>query len=151
MGNYCRSPTAEGVFRAIVQQRAPELPLHIDSAGTHDYHVGKAPDPRSVSAAQRRGFDLTPLRARQVEDEDFERFDYILAMDRDNRAQLRKRCTAHLQGRIRLFMEFAERPDLSEVPDPYYGGPAGFEQVLDLVEEASHGLLSHLLSRARSR
>ena len=98
-----------------------------------------------------RGVDLTPLRARQVEDEDFERFDYILAMDQDNRAQLRERCPAHLQGRIRLFMEFAERPDLSEVPDPYYGGPAGFEQVLDLVEEASHGLLSHLLSRARSR
>ena len=94
MGNYCRSPTAEGVFRAIVQQRAPELPLHIDSAGTHDYHVGKAPDPRSVSAAQRRGFDLTPLRARQVEDEDFERFDYILAMDRANLRDL----AAHIES-----------------------------------------------------
>ncbi len=151
MGNYCRSPTAEGVFRAIVQQRAPDLPLHVDSAGTHDYHVGKAPDPRSVSAARRRGFDLTLLRARQVEDADFERFDYILAMDQDNRAELRERCPTHLRGRIRLFMEFAERPDLSEVPDPYYGGPAGFEQVLDLIEEASHGLLTHLLSQARSR
>jgi protein-tyrosine phosphatase len=145
MGNYCRSPTAEGVFRAIAQRTAPHLTIHIDSAGTHDYHVGKAPDPRTIEAARRRGFEIADLRARQVRDEDFERFAYIVAMDRDNRRELLARSPAHLRHRIRLFMEFAARPDMPEVPDPYYGGPAGFELVLDLVEEASHGLLAHLL------
>ena len=144
MGNYCRSPTAEGVFRAVVRQRAPQLAIHIDSAGTHDYHVGRAPDPRSVAAARRRGIDLSGLRARQVEDEDFVRFDYILAMDRGNLEALRSRSPGHLSHRVRLLMEFASRPDQTEVPDPYYGGPGGFELVLDLVEEAANGLLDHL-------
>ncbi|HEX7374994.1 MAG TPA: low molecular weight protein-tyrosine-phosphatase [Steroidobacteraceae bacterium] len=147
MGNYCRSPTAEGVFRALVQQRAPQLSIHIDSAGTHDYHVGKAPDPRTIAAARRRGIELADLRARQVADEDFTRFDYLIAMDRDNRRELLARSPAHLRPRVRLFMEFADRPDMPEVPDPYYGGPPGFELVLDLVEEASNGLLAHLLER----
>lgn len=147
MGNYCRSPTAEGVFRAAVLRSAPDFAIEIDSAGTHDYHVGKSPDPRSVASAARRGIDLAPLRARQVADEDFERFDYILAMDRANRAALLERAPSHLRGRIRLFMEFAQRPGVPEVPDPYYGGPAGFEQVLDLVGEAADGLLAHLLER----
>ena len=145
MGNYCRSPTAEGVFRAIVQQRAPHFPIHIDSAGTHDYHAGKPPDPRTILAARRRGFELADLRARQVLDEDFERFDHVIVMDRDNRSELLARSHGHLRHRVRLFMEFADRPDMLEVPDPYYGGPPGFELVLDLVEEASHGLLAHLL------
>jgi protein-tyrosine phosphatase len=148
MGNYCRSPTAEGVFRAVVQERAPDLSIEIDSAGTHDYHVGKPPDPRSVEAAARRGIDLLGLRARQVTDADFERFDYIIAMDRDNRAELLGRSPPHARERVRLFMEFADRPDMPEVPDPYYGGTAGFELVLDLVEEASAGLLAHLLAGA---
>jgi len=151
MGNYCRSPTAEGVFRAIVRERAPDFPIHIDSAGTHDYHVGQAPDPRSVAAARRRGIDLSELRARRVEREDFERFDYILAMDRDNRDELLARGPRHLHDRVRLFMEFAERPDMPEVPDPYYGGAPGFELVLDLVEEASSGLLTHLLQQRLRR
>jgi protein-tyrosine phosphatase len=153
MGNYCRSPTAEGVFRAVVRERAPDVAIEIDSAGTHDYHVGKSPDPRSVEAAARRGIDLMPLRARQVSDEDFDRFDYVLAMDRDNQAALLARSPARARDRVRLFMEFAARPDMPEVPDPYYGGPAGFELVLDLVEEASHGLVTHLLEarKARSR
>ena len=149
MGNYCRSPTAEGVFRAIVQRQAPELPIHIDSAGTHDYHVGKAPDPRTVAAAKRRGYELADLRARQVDDEDFARFDYVIAMDRDNRRELLARSPEHLRQRVCLFMDFADRPDMPEVPDPYYGGPPGFELVLDLVEEASNGLLAHLLERWR--
>ena len=151
MGNYCRSPTAEGVFRAVVREHAPDLPILIDSAGTHDYHVGKAPDPRTVAAARRRGFDLTALRARQIEDRDFESFDYILAMDRDNRAELLARSPEHLRPRVRLFMEFAARPDTPEVPDPYYGGSDGFELVLDLVEEASRGLLAHLLEAQPTR
>jgi protein-tyrosine phosphatase len=148
MGNYCRSPTAEGVFRAVLRERAPELSVEIDSAGTHDYHVGKAPDPRSVEAAARRGVDLSGLRARQVADEDFERFDYIIAMDRQNREELLGRSPPHARERVRLFMDFADRPDMPEVPDPYYGGTAGFERVLDLVEEASAGLLAHLQSGA---
>ncbi len=151
MGNYCRSPTAEGVFRAVVRQRAPGFPVLIDSAGTHDYHVGESPDPRSVAAAKRRGVDLGALRGRQVEDADFARFEYILAMDRDNRSALLERAPAHLHPRVRLFMEFAGRPELLEVPDPYYGGPSGFELVLDLVEAASNGLLSHLLQSAPRR
>ncbi len=151
MGNYCRSPTAEGVFRATVRERAPGLALEIDSAGTHDYHVGKAPDPRSVEAAARRGIDLTGLRARQVVDADFERFDYIIAMDRENRAELLGRSPPQARGRVRLFMEFADRPDVPEVPDPYYGGPGGFELVLDLVEEASIGLLTYVLETKEPR
>ena len=150
MGNYCRSPTAEAVFRATVLERAPGLGLEIDSAGTHDYHVGKAPDPRSIAAAARRGIDLTALRARQVVDEDFVRFDYLIAMDRENLAALLGRSPPQARERVRLFMEFADRSDMPEVPDPYYGGPGGFELVLDLVEEASGGLLAHLLER-RSR
>jgi protein-tyrosine phosphatase len=148
MGNYCRSPTAEGVFRAVVRARAPDLSIEIESAGTHDYHVGKAPDPRTVAAAARRGIDLTGLRARQVTDDDFERFDYLIAMDRANRAELLGRSPPHARERVRLFMEFADRPDTPEVPDPYYGGTAGFELVLDLVEEASAGLLRDCLARA---
>lgn len=151
MGNYCRSPTAEGVFRAVLAQRAPGLRVLVDSAGTHDYHVGEAPDPRSVAAAKRRGIDLTPLRARQVVADDFDRFDHVLAMDRDNHAALLARAPQHLQSRVKLFMEFAGRQDMPEVPDPYYGGPSGFELVLDLVEEASHGLLTHLLQSAQRR
>lgn len=147
MGNYCRSPTAEAVFRATVQERAPGLVLEIDSAGTHDYHVGKPPDPRSIAAAARRGIDLSALRARQVVDEDFERFDYLIAMDSENFAELVSRSPPQARERVRLFMEFADRSDMPEVPDPYYGGPGGFELVLDLVEEASAGLLAHLLER----
>jgi protein-tyrosine phosphatase len=145
MGNICRSPTAEGVFRHLVAQRAPRLDIEVDSAGTHDYHVGEPPDARAVAAAALRGIDLRAIRARQVQDADFTRFDLIIAMDRLNREILRQRSPEQFAGRIRLFMEFAGRGDASDVPDPYYGGPLGFEQVLDLAEEASEGLLREIL------
>jgi protein-tyrosine phosphatase len=152
MGNICRSPTAEGVFRKLAADRAPHADLEIDSAGTHDYHVGEPPDPRAIAAAARRGIDLRGLRARQVEDVDFERYDLVVAMDRLNREVLLERSSAAYHQRIRLFMEFADGEGDMDVPDPYYGGPPGFEQVLDLAEEASAGLLAEVLQgQARSR
>jgi protein-tyrosine phosphatase len=144
LGNICRSPSAEAVLRAIAAREAPELQIEVDSAGTAGYHIGDAPDSRSQAAALRRGYDMSPLRARIVEAADFERFDLILAMDTKNLEVLRKRAPAGYRERVRLFMEFAPDCGLDEVPDPYYGGPTGFEQVLDLVEEASRGLLVHL-------
>lgn len=144
LGNICRSPSAEAVMRAIAAREAPDLALEIDSAGTAGYHIGDAPDSRSQAAALRRGYDMAPLRARIVEAVDFERFDLILAMDTQNLEVLRKRAPPDYRERVRLFLEFAPDCGLDEVPDPYYGGPAGFEQVLDLVEEASRGLLTHL-------
>jgi protein-tyrosine phosphatase len=151
MGNICRSPTAEGVFRHLVQERAPHLPLEIDSAGTHDYHVGEPPDSRAVAAAARRGIDLRSLRARQVSDEDFERFDLIVAMDRLNHVTLLERAPPIARPRIRLFMEYAGNTKLQDVPDPYYGGPLGFEQVLDLAEEAAAGLLYEVMQSVEAR
>jgi protein-tyrosine phosphatase len=151
MGNICRSPTAEGVFRRLVEERAPGLGIEIDSAGTHDYHVGDPPDRRSVAAASRRGIDLRGLRARQVEGTDFERFDLLIAMDRLNHATLLDRSPVQYRQRVRLFLEFAPAVAEQDVPDPYYGGPIGFERVLDLVEEASLGLLDELISRTSAR
>mgnify|MGYP002387185313 FL=1 len=151
MGNICRSPTAEGVFRRLAAERAPGVEIEVDSAGTHDYHVGDPPDPRSIAAAARRGVDLRPLRARSVRDEDFERFDLIIAMDRLNRETLLERSPAPFRERIRLFMEFAGDQDVEDVPDPYYGGAPGFERVLDLAEEAAAGLLDEVLERAEPR
>ncbi len=150
LGNICRSPSAEAVFRAIASREAPELNLEIDSAGTAGYHIGEAPDARSQEAARRRGYDMSPLRARIVDAADFERFDLILAMDTNNLDVLRKRAPTEYRERVRLFLEFAPDCGLDEVPDPYYGGPTGFEQVLDLVEEASRGLLAHLRERRRT-
>jgi len=151
MGNICRSPTAEGVFRRLAAERAPGMEIEVDSAGTHDYHVGDPPDPRSIAAAARRGVDLRRLRARAVCDEDFERFDLIIAMDQQNREALLDRSPAPFRERIRLFMEFAGDPEIADVPDPYYGGAPGFERVLDLAEEAAAGLLDELLERAGPR
>lgn len=146
LGNICRSPTAEGVLRTIAEREAPELELEVDSAGTAGYHVGDPPDPRTQAAASRRGYDLSGLRARVVAPEDFERFDLILAMDRENLAVLQRRAPAVARSRVRLFLEFAPEAGTSEVPDPYYGGPNGFEEVLDLVESASRRLLHHVRS-----
>ena len=151
MGNICRSPTAEGVFRRLVAERAPDVEIEIDSAGTHDYHVDDPPDPRAIAAASRRGIDLRPLRARLIREEDFERFDLIIAMDRLNRATLLDRSPEPFRERIRLFMEFAGDSEVEDVPDPYYGGTPGFERVLDLAEEAAAGLLDEVLERARPR
>lgn len=150
LGNICRSPTAEAVFRAIAAREAPALRVHADSAGTAAYHIGEPPDARSQEAARRRGYDLSALRARTVEPEDFELFDFILAMDRENLNVLHQRVPVAMRGRVRLFLEYAPETDAAEVPDPYYGGANGFEQVLDLVEAASRGLLKHLLSSTRS-
>jgi protein-tyrosine phosphatase len=144
MGNICRSPTAEGVFRSVLAERAPELSVFVDSAGTHAYHVGEPPDARARRAAERRGIDLSNLRARKVELEDFTRFDYLLAMDRLNKVTLDELGGHEYPERVRLFLEFAPSAGRIEVPDPYYGGANGFEQVLDLVEEASIGFLEHL-------
>ncbi len=150
LGNICRSPTAEVVFRTLAAREAPELTLEVDSAGTAGYHVGEPPDPRTREAAFRRGYDLSELRARVVEPQDFDRFDLILAMDRDNFDVLRRRAPRHAHERVRLFLEFAPDAGSTNVPDPYYGGPNGFEEVLDLVEEAARGLLNHLRQRARA-
>lgn len=151
MGNICRSPTAEGVFRELVRERAPELDVEIDSAGTHDYHVGDPPDSRAIEAARRRGIDLSRQRARMVETRDFERFDLIVAMDRLNREILLDRSPEAYRERIRLLTEFAPASDVEDVPDPYYGGAVGFERVLDLVEEAATGLLDEILARTEPR
>ena len=148
MGNICRSPTAEGVFREFVRRHAPDLDLEIDSAGTHDYHVGEPPDPRALKAASTRGLDISGLRARQVEAADFERFDLILAMDRLNYATLRERSPPAFRSRIRLLLEFADDASREDVPDPYYGDPKGFEEVLDLLEDAAAGLLAEVRRKA---
>jgi len=144
MGNICRSPTAEGVFRRHARDAGLDERLRIDSAGTHDYHVGKAPDDRAQEAAQGRGYDLSQLRARQVSLADFSDFDYILAMDRENLAGLLRLCPPEHRHKVRLFLSFSERFTDREVPDPYYGGRQGFEQVLDMVEDAARGLIAEL-------
>jgi len=146
MGNICRSPTAEGVFRKVLAERAPDLDVELDSAGTHGYHDGAPPDPRACRAAERRGIDLKPLRARRVTAQDFEQFELVLAMDEQNREFLLEMCPAEYRHRVKLLLEFAPHLERREVPDPYYGGSTGFEHVLDLVEEAAAGLLEHLRS-----
>ena len=151
MGNICRSPTAHGVFARYLRERAPELDVEVDSAGTHDYHVGSPPDPRAIAAAARRGVDLTAQRARVVKVADFQRHDLIVAMDRLNREVLLDLSPAAYRERVRLLMEFAGVPlddgEQLDVPDPYYGGAVGFERVLDLVEQAADGLLAEIRAR----
>jgi len=146
MGNICRSPTAEGVFRHFVEEGGLSDHIEIDSAGTHAYHINEPPDRRASAAAERRGYSLTEIRARRVVDMDFERFDYIVAMDRDNLQRLVEQADVEHHDKIRLFLEFANAQE-DEVPDPYYGGSTGFERVLDLVEDASRGLLEMLQKR----
>lgn len=144
MGNICRSPTAEGVFKHLVAAEGLAERIGSDSAGTHDYHIGAPPDARSQTAAAQRGYDLSTLRARQVTVQDFADFDYVLAMDEANRAALRRLCPTQYRDRVKLFLEFAPDSGRREVPDPYYGGRQGFEEVLDLVENASRGLLQQI-------
>ena len=139
-GNICRSPTAEGVFRKAVADAGLEGVIATDSAGTHAYHVGEAPDHRTQAAARRRGYDLSSLRARRVTPEDFHRFDLLLAMDREHHEFLVRLAPASAGHKVKLMMEFRHRWTHDEVPDPYYGGPAGFELVLDLLEDAAAGL-----------
>ena len=144
MGNICRSPAAEAVFRHSVESAGLSEHISIDSAGTHDYHVGNPPDERMQSAASRRGYDLSALRGRQVESSDFTRFDYVLAMDKDNLAILRRLAPSGSDTQAKLFLEFARQHSEREVSDPYYGGGDGFERVLDMVEDAAQGLLQHI-------
>ncbi|MEM9401718.1 MAG: low molecular weight protein-tyrosine-phosphatase [Pseudomonadota bacterium] len=141
MGNICRSPTAEGVFRHHATDAGVVDRLVIDSAGTHAYHVGEPPDRRSQAAAERRGISLAGIAARKVADDDFEHFDLILAMDEDNYRLLIQQSEPVHHNKIRLFLDYGGTPE-REVPDPYYGGASGFERVLDLVEDASKGLLN---------
>ena len=141
MGNICRSPTAEGVFRQKVFQSKLSPHVIIDSAGTHNYHPNSPPDSRAQLHASRRGYDLSNLRARAVQQNDFSAFDLILAMDWDNRALLEEICPKPYAHKIRSFAEFLTTTDASVIPDPYYGGEQGFENVLDLIEEASDGLI----------
>jgi protein-tyrosine phosphatase len=146
LGNICRSPTAEGVFRELAAREGLAERIAVDSAGTGAWHVGEAPDARAQAAARRRGYDLSAQRARQISGEDFRRFDLILAMDRANLADLRRQQPAQARARLELFLSFADAAPVLEVPDPYYGEGDGFERVLDLVEAASRGLLAHIRS-----
>lgn len=146
MGNICRSPTAEGVFRKLHQDLAPQLDIHVDSAGTHAYHVGESPDERAVIAARKRGIDISGHRGREVMGRDFEIFDYILAMDRGNLDRLHKLKSSENRAEVRLLLDFAQDCPVDEVPDPYYGGPNGFNRVLDLTEQGGRGLLRHICS-----
>jgi protein-tyrosine phosphatase len=148
MGNICRSPTAEGVFRKLVTDAGFAERMVIDSAGTHAYHLNEPADRRAQEAALRRGFSLDGIRARRVRDEDFGQFDLILAMDRDNLGILEEQAPEERRAELRLFLSYAEAPAM-DVPDPYYGGAAGFERVLDLVEDASRGLLRALMPDAK--
>lgn len=141
MGNICRSPTAEAVFRAKVQEAGLEQSILIDSVGTHDYHIGSPPDQRTQRAASQRGYDMSMLRGRQVEVADFTRFDYVLAMDNANMEILYRLCPKEQRDRLGLFLAYAQYHKQREVPDPYYGGEDGFERVLDMVEDAAEGLL----------
>ena len=148
LGNICRSPTAHGVFDELVRRQNLDRVIAIDSAGTGNWHIGRAPDKRSSTAALQRGYDLSALRARQVSAEDFQRFDYILAMDKQNLRDLQRLRPANFRGELDLFLRYGDGGVL-EVPDPYYGEGDGFERVLDLVEKASHQLLRTLIERHR--
>ena len=148
LGNICRSPTAHGVFHHLVERHQLQHAIHIDSAGTGDWHVGRAPDERSSAAALQRGYDLSVLRARQVSAQDFERFDYILAMDAQNLNDLRRMQPVHFNGEVDLFLNYGSG-ELREVPDPYYGDADGFGHVLDLVEDAAQGLLRTIAQKHR--
>lgn len=144
MGNICRSPTAHAVFRQLVQEKGLEDFIEIDSAGTHAYHVGEVPDRRSIQVAKSRGIEMQDLRARKVDFGDLYAFDYILAMDEANYHNLMALALPEHHEKIRMFLEFAPEVEETEVPDPYYGGPQGFEHVFDLVQQASEGLLAEI-------
>lgn len=148
MGNICRSPTAEGVLRGKLEAAGLAQVVEVDSAGTHGYHAGEPPDPRAQKHAAARGYDLGRLRARRVSRDDFRRFDFILAMDAQNLEALQDLAPPDGRAQVAKLMQYAQRhPGVDEVPDPYYGPPAGFERVLDLVEDACEGLVAALKSR----
>ena len=147
MGNICRSPTAHGVFQALVDKEGLTQDIEVDSAGTHAYHVGEQPDRRAQEVARSRGFDLSDQRARRTEGDDFLNYDYLVVMDQDNYHSLSAICPQGMEDKIHLFMDYAPSFRTREVPDPYYGGPSGFERVFDMVEAASQGLLDEMRRR----
>ena len=151
MGNICRSPTADGVFRHKVDKLGLSAFITGDSAGTHNFHPNCPPDERSQTHAAKRGYDLSDLRARQIQNTDFERFDLILVMDLDNLTMVQEQCPPVHRHKVRRLTEFCLRLDSPIVPDPYYGGAKGFEHVLDLVEDACDGLLQHVRQQRRSQ
>lgn len=151
LGNICRSPSAEGVFRAMCEARGIADQLHIDSAGTAGWHAGKPPDPRAIQAAARRGVDLSTLRARQVKASDFETFDFVLAMDSANYDDLSSLRPPNPRATLAKFLSFAGPNAPEDVPDPYYGGDEGFNHVLDLIEQASAGFVDHLFRQGLLR
>jgi protein-tyrosine phosphatase len=149
-GNICRSPTAEAVLRHLVERAGLSMQIEVDSAGISDFHSGDAPDKRAQQAAARRGYALSNLRARQVRPADFIEFDYILAMDSGHLKQLRALYPVEADAHIGLFLEYSAKFSAKDMPDPYYGGPQGFELVLDQSEDAARGFLEHLLMKNRS-
>jgi len=149
MGNICRSPTAQGVFERLVVENELATFIQIDSAGTHAYHIGEQPDQRASAAALKRGVDLSKQKARRVSPEDFQLFDYVVAMDSSKFEDLASICPAEHESKLRLLMDFAADIEVTEVPDPYYGGATGFERVLDLIELASAGLLADIRQQHR--
>ncbi len=146
LGNICRSPTAHGIFAAMVQEAHLQSRITVDSCGTSGWHIGNPPDHRSVAMAQARGFDLSTLQASQIKPEDFLEFDYILAMDNQNLRDLREIAPSNSRARIELLLSFDDESAAQEVPDPYYGGEEGFTLVVELIESASAKLLSHIRS-----
>ncbi len=146
-GNICRSPTAEGVARGLAEKLGLAEVFEFDSAATHGYHVGDTPDPRTVAAAAKRGYELAHLRARRVTEFDFIRFDHVIAMGRDHLEWLQRACPPLYHDKLGLLLEFSDRIDADEVPDPYYGGMEGFQEVLDLVEDAVQELLRKLAAK----
>jgi len=151
LGNICRSPTAEGVFRTAVRRAGLETRIRIDSAGLGDWHVGSPPDRRAIQAARRRGYDLTALRGRQVEATDFTRFGWILGMDNGNMRALTALRPPDFAGHLGLLLDFAPELGVREVPDPYFGGPDGFDRVLDLIEASTSGLLARVQTMLSDR
>lgn len=151
MGNICRSPMAEGMFRKAIEEAGLDRHVAADSAGTHAYHVGGAPDLRAQEAVRRRGADISRLRGRKVADEDFEAFDYILVMDGDNYSKLIQRAPAHHHGKIRRLLSFSRKYPNLDVVDPYYGGTQGFEENLDMIEDAVQGLIREITGDAQAR
>lgn len=147
MGNICRSPTAQGVFEALLEREGLADRIEVDSAGTHAYHVGEPPDPRAQEAARNRGVELAHQRARRVAESDFLEFHYVVAMDQSNLEDLRALCHPDYEERLHLFMSFAPDYRETDVPDPYYGGRQGFERVLDMIEQAAAGLLEDIRRR----
>jgi protein-tyrosine phosphatase len=151
MGNICRSPMAEGMFRRAIREAGLDRYVETDSAGTHAYHVGSAPDPRAQQAVLRRGADISQLRGRKVVDADFDAFDYILAMDGDNYSKLTQRAPARHHGKIRRLLSFSRKYPNLDVVDPYYGGPQGFEENLDMIEDAVQGLIREITGDTQAR